>query len=168
MRLSNLLAFAGAALFATPAAADTIAITVTIPRLSVAEYHRPYVAVWLEQPGSRTIQTLAVWYDHDMRKDEGRKWLSDLRSWWRKGGRTASLDGVSGATRAPGPQRLTVSEADLKELKAGEYQLVVEAARETGGRELVRVPITLGSGKPTSASAKGSHELGLVSATVKP
>ena len=33
----------------TPAGAQTIDLSFTLPRLSVAEYHRPYVAVWLEK-----------------------------------------------------------------------------------------------------------------------
>ena len=42
---------------AAPAAAGTI--TVTIPRLTVAEYHRPYVAIWLEPQGGGAARTLA-------------------------------------------------------------------------------------------------------------
>lgn len=168
MRPTSLLALTSVATLATPAAADTITIDITIPRLSVAEYHRPYVAVWLEKPGSRKIRTLAVWYDHDMRGNEGRKWLTDLRTWWRKGGRSASIDGVTGATRAPGQQRLTIPATALRGLTAGQYQLVVEAAREVGGREIVKLPVLLGRSKPGNARAKGKSELGTVSATVKP
>ena len=54
----------------------------------------------------------------------------------------------------------------LKELKPGQYTLVVEAAREAGGYEAVRVPFTWG--KPgKAASAKGSSELGLVTVAVQ-
>ena len=41
--------FAGAAVGAPAMAAD-LAVTVEIPRLSVAEYHKPYVAIWVEAP----------------------------------------------------------------------------------------------------------------------
>src|ERR1051325_5942565 len=75
------LASAGAA---APAGASTVELTVKVPQLRVAEYHRPYVAIWLEQPGKPGIRTLAVWYDHDNRENGGTKWLRDLRSWWRK------------------------------------------------------------------------------------
>ena len=37
-----------AAALAAPAAAQSIDVTVNIPRLKVAEYHRPYVAIWIE------------------------------------------------------------------------------------------------------------------------
>ncbi len=149
MRLSILLA----GVIATPAAAATVSIT--IPRLSVAEYHRPYVAGWLEPAGGGAARTLFVWYDLKKRGAEpGTKWLSELRSWWRKGGRSLTLpaDGVSGATRAPGTYQVPLP----ANLPAGKYVLNIEAARETGGRELVSVPITIpGAG----GSASGSQEL---------
>lgn len=139
-----------------PAAAGTV--SVTISRLSVAEYHRPYVAVWLEPAGGGAARTLAVWYDVKKGGNEpGTKWLSELRAWWRKGGRSLALpaNGVSGATRAPGTHAIPLP-ADLK---PGAYVLNVEAARETGGRELVQVPFTA----PADAGrATGSHELGAV------
>ena len=45
----------------------------------------------------------------------------------------------SGATRAPGTYQVPLP-ADLK---PGQYVLTIEAARETGGREMVQVPITV-------------------------
>jgi hypothetical protein len=79
-------------------------------------------------------------------------------------------DGVSGATRAPGEQVVTFvdGKAPLGKLPAGEYQLVVEAAREVGGRELVRVPFVWPPAGAKSAQAKGEHELGIVTVNVKP
>ncbi len=139
------------------AAAQTV--SVTIPRLKVAEYHRPYVAGWLEPAAGGPARTVFVWYDVKKGGAEpGTKWLVDLRSWWRKGGRGLKLpaDGVSGATRAPGTYQIPLP----KGLPAGQYVLNVEAARETGGRELVRVPITVPA---RGGSATGSAELGTVS-----
>lgn len=168
----SLLTFAGAAVgaTATPALAADLNVTVEIPRLSVAEYHRPYVSIWIENPDATAAGTLAVWYDPDTKEDHGTKWLKDMRQWWRKAGRemTFPADGVSGATRAPGPQKLVFSGARgaLKTLKPGSYNLVVEAAREVGGHEAVRVPFVWGKpGKP--ASAKGAAELGAVTVSVK-
>lgn len=171
----SLLTFAGAAIGVSGAGAPALAadlnVTVEIPRLTVAEYHKPYVAIWIENPADASAAgTLAVWYDADNREDHGAKWLKDMRQWWRKAGREMSFpaDGVSGATRAPGPQKLVFagSKGALKALKPGQYNLVVEAAREVGGHEAVRVPFTWGKpGKP--ASAKGSAELGAVTVSVK-
>lgn len=169
-RSISLLTFAGAAVGAPAMAAD-LNVTVELPKLNVAEYHKPYVAIWIENPAdSSAAGTLAVWYDAKNREDNGAKWLKDMRQWWRKAGREMSFpaDGVSGATRAPGPQKLVFSGAKgaLKSLKPGQYNLVVEAAREVGGHEAVRVPFVWGKpGKP--ASAKGSAELGAVTVSVK-
>lgn len=143
---------------ATPAIAGTV--TVTIPRINVAEYHVPYVAVWIEPKAGGPARTLALWYDVDKRGAEpGTKWLADLRTWWRKGGRSLNLpaDGVSGATRAPGAHRIAIPAS----VKPGSYTLFVEAAREDGGRELVSLPLDI----PTRAAAmaSGKTELGAVS-----
>ena len=166
----SLLTFAGAAV-ATPALAADLNVTVEVPRLTVAEYHKPYVSIWIENPADATAAgTLAVWYDADSKEDKGVKWLKDMRQWWRKAGRTMTFpaDGISGATRAPGPQKVVFSGAKgpLKDLKPGQYNLVVEAAREVGGQEAVRVPFTWG--KPgAAATAKGTAEVGAVTVAVK-
>ena len=154
MRPTLMLTLGGA--IAAPASAGTI--TVTVPRLSVAEYHRPYVAIWLEPAAGGAARTLAVWYDVKKGGNEpGTKWLSDLRAWWRKGGRSLSMpaNGVSGATRAPGQYQIPLP----TDLKPGTYVLNVEAARETGGREIVTLPLTVPGAK---GRAGGSHELGAI------
>ena len=104
-----------------------------------------------------------MWYDVDKKGNEpGTKWLNELRAWWRKGGRSLSLpaDGISGATQAPGQHSLALP-ADLK---PGAYVLNVEAARETGGRELVTVPITVPA---AHAQATGNAELGAVTLSAR-
>ncbi|MEP1597956.1 MAG: DUF2271 domain-containing protein, partial [Hyphomonas sp.] len=40
------ITLAGMALLTSPAIAETLDIEIGIPRLDVAEYHRPYVAAW--------------------------------------------------------------------------------------------------------------------------
>ena len=61
-------------------------VSIEIPRLNVAEYHRPYVAVWLEKPDQSFVGNIAVWYDLKLKDNEGTKWLKDMRQWWRKSG----------------------------------------------------------------------------------
>lgn len=165
MQLSHRLALTGVTALGViaPAHAQTLDVTVTIPRLTVAEYHKPYVAIWLE-PAAGTPKTLAVWYDFDMKNGEGTKWLRDVRQWWRVSGRSMRFpaDGVSGATRAPGPQRISFGRAQLGTLAPGQYTLVVEAAREVGGRELVRVPFAWPPKPGQTARAAGTAELGAV------
>lgn len=164
LRITGLTASAiGAGLFAPGLAqAQTLDVSVTIPRLTVAEYHRPYVAIWLEKEGAAP-KTLAVWYDDDMKANEGTKWLRDVRQWWRASGRTMKFPaaGVSGATKAPGTHKVSFK----PQLSPGNYTLVVEAAREVGGRELLRLPFALPKGG--TARAAGKSELGAVTLTVK-
>ena len=159
-------------LMSTPAAAADLALTVEIPAMSVAEYHRPYVAIWVERSDQTVAANLAVWYALTGQNNEGTKWLKDLRQWWRRSGRdlTMPVDGVSGATRAPGQHAVTFSgvSGPLASLAPGSYQLVVEAAREVGGREIVEVPFTWPAQAAASANAKGSAELGAVIVNVRP
>ena len=155
----SLVLIAGAA--AVPATAASV--SVTIPRLNVAEYHRPYVAVWVEPAAGGAARTLAVWYDIKKGGNEpGTKWLADLRAWWRKGGRSLHLpaDGISGATRAPGQYSIPLP----TDLKPGAYVLNVEAARETGGRELVTLPLSVPN---SSGRAAGKGELGAVTLSAR-
>jgi hypothetical protein len=158
-------------LMAARASAADLAVTVEVPSMSVAEYHRPYLAIWIERPDQTVAANLAVWYSVKGSNGEGTKWLKDLRQWWRRAGRdlTLPIDGLSGATRAPGRHELAFSSATLASLPSGAYQLVVEAAREVGGRELIKVPFTWpASGAAARADAKGATELGAVTVTVRP
>ncbi len=163
LTLAATAAVAGA--LATPALAADLNVSIEIPRLSVAAYHRPYVAVWIERPDNTAVRTLAVWYEVS-NVAEGKDWLKDMRTWWRRGGRSLTLpaDGISSATKAPGTHAVRVPGARLSTLPAGDYVLVVEAARELGDREVVRVPFRWGSANTGRAS--GSTELGAVAITV--
>ncbi len=158
MRYSPFLLVGGLA--AIPASAATV--NVTIPRMTVAEYNQPYVAVWLEPAGGGAIRTVTVWYEVKKTGNEpGTKWLSDLRAWWRKGGKSMKMpaDGISGATRAPGAYAIPLP-ADLK----GDYVVHVEAAREAGGREVVSLPVKLPA---AGARGSGKTELGAISVTAR-
>ena len=165
---SRLLLSSGFALglVAGPAAAETLDMTVAIPRLTVAEYHRPYVAIWLEQAGA-PAKALSVWYDDDKKDNEGTKWLADVRQFWRAAGRSMSFpaDGISGATRAPGDQKISFAtgKGPIGALTPGNYTIVVEAAREVGGREVVRLPFAWPPKPGAVVKAAGKSELGTVS-----
>lgn len=154
---------------AAPATAADMSITVEIPRIQSAEYHSPYVAIWIEQPDQTGIITLANWYAVDLRNNEGLNWIQGMRTWWRKLGNRMTLptDGVSGATRAPGRHTITVpaTHPALRDLPAGQYTIGVEALREGGGREVVRVPFQW-NGQAQTASAQGAAELGAVSINI--
>jgi hypothetical protein len=200
-------------LFSANALAADLDVTIQIPQLEVAEYHRPYVAVWLEKQDKSVASNLAVWYQQkrggagggagapgprpeagpkppEAAKPEGgpkpeggkpaagpqaeggTKWLPDLRQWWRRSGRELSvpIDGVTGATRNVGEHKLSFAQgkAPLGELAPGQYQLVVEAAREDGGRELLDIPFTWPATSAQELKAQGKSELGAVTLALKP
>lgn len=161
----------GAALTTPTIFAADMNVKVEVPRLNVAEYHKPYVAFWIESTDQTFVRNLSVWYDLKKKDNGGTKWLKDVRQWWRKSGRDLQMpvDGVSGATRAPGEHQMTFgAKAGLDKLPAGEYVLVAEASREAGGREVVRVPFQWPPKASQTAQAKGEHELGAVSIELKP
>lgn len=167
-------------LFATPAFAADLKLGVELPRLDVAEYHRPYVAAWIEREDRSVAANLAVWYQlkrgnpapGQAAGEGGTKWLPDLRQWWRRGGRelTVPADGITSATRAAGVHELSFStgKAPLGELAPGQYKLMVEAAREDGGRELVELPFEWPGVGAALIKSQGSRELGALSLSIQP
>lgn len=148
--------------------AAEISLDLEVPRLDVAEYHRPYIAIWIEREDASVAVQLAAWYMQDTPGkggESGTQWLPDLRQWWRRGGRNLSLpvDGVTGATRPVGVHKLRFDDSGaLRDLAVGQYQIVIEAAREVGGRELLKLPLAWPPTEATQASIQGAHELGRI------
>jgi len=171
MKLSPSLAALSLPLISSGAVAADLSVKFELPQMNVAEYHKPYVAIWIERADQSVASTLAVLYDVKKKDNAGEKWVKDMRTWWRKAGREATLpiDGVSGATRAAGSHTMSFGPArtGIDKLPAGDYKLVIEAAREAGGRELVRVPFSLPAKGKVAASASGKEELGAVSIEIK-
>ncbi len=130
--------------------AAELEVELELPKISSAEYHRPYVAVWIENDQREQVLQIALWLEQE-------KWHRDLRSWWRRGGKALALpvDGVSGATRRPG--RYVVKRS--ADLSPGSYTLNVEAVREVGGREHLRMPFEWGKGA-VDGELSGETELG--------
>jgi hypothetical protein len=166
------LVLVAATLLPLPVVATQLAISVVIPPLKVAEYHRPYVAVWIERQDHSVAANLALWYDVRKADNEGTKWLKDLRQWWRRSGRDIPMpvDGVSGATRPAGQHRLNLAagKPPLGDLPPGRYELIVEAAREVGGREVLRLPFAWPTDSRAPLSVQGKDELGLVTLDIIP
>jgi hypothetical protein len=157
------------AMGAVSAPAAEIELNVEIPTLPVAEYHRPYVAIWIEGADQTIAANLALWYQT---RGDHTKWLPDLRQWWRRGGRDVKVpvDGLTGATRPVGQHILKFDAAaePLSKLAPGKYELVVEAVREVGGREAVRIPFEWPIKGAKQGSAKGTKELGAVALKLNP
>ena len=173
IHVTTTLTIALSGILAMPAYAAELNLSVEVPQLNVAEYHRPYVAIWLEGADQKVAANLSVWYQmKDTAEGHGTKWLPDLRQWWRKSGRELKVpvDGVTGPTKPAGTHALSFTDKQpaLKALAPGNYTLVVEAVREVGGRELVKIPFTWPAKAPQSGKAQGSSEIGAVTLAVKP
>jgi hypothetical protein len=164
--MRNVVMLAVQVVMAGAAHAGTLELTVEIPKLNVAEYHRPYVAIWIEDASGKVAANLQVWYDIKLKDQEGEKWLKDIRQWWRRTGRELNLpvDGVSSPTKPPGKNtvKFDTGVGPIAMLPAGEYKIIVEASREVGGKELVEIPFTWGPGAEAAGSASGKTELGAV------
>ena len=159
------------AVVAVPALSAEALLKIQLPRLDIAEYHKPYVAAWIEKASDQSFAgNVALWYDVGKRNNGGAKWLKDMRSWWRKSGHDApAIDGVTGATRAAGEHAIDLLEAQaVTALAPGRYELVVEAARENGGREVLRVPFDWPLRKAQSAKAQSQGELGAIAIVARP
>ncbi|WP_459556683.1 DUF2271 domain-containing protein [Lacunimicrobium album] len=166
--------FLAAAMIAPPGAGESkLEVGVEIPQLNVSEYHRPYIAVWVQDPDDKVVTNLAVWYQLKTPTDKtGKKWLPDLRQWWRRSGRTLDVpvDGVTGPTKPAGFHELKFGKDDkqLANLKPGNYTLLVEASREVGGRELIEIDFTWPVQETKTFDANGKSELGKITLKVNP
>ncbi|MCB1689638.1 MAG: DUF2271 domain-containing protein [Halioglobus sp.] len=140
------------------ASASEVRVDFEIPTIDTVEYHRPYIALWIEDDQRKQVAHLALWLEQE-------KWHRDLRSWWRRGGNKLALpvDGVSGATRKPGSYTVTSTQV----LPDGKYTLNIEAVREVGGREHIKIPFDWTS-RQITITELGSSELGEVSLTITP
>ena len=155
--LRSIVAAGAILLFASVVQAeDKLHIELTIPELQVNPYHKPYVAIWLEQENRQYVTTIALWAD-DM------EWYKDLRQWWRKAGRSQlPFDSATGATKKPGTYQIDWSGKDNqgKSVPAGTYYLKIEASREEGGREFVKTKVHID--KKNQLTLAGSKELGQI------
>jgi len=128
------------------------------------EYHRPYVASWIESSKGKSVRTLLLWR-------EQAKWLKDIRRWWRKAGRKDAVlvDGITSATRAAGKFKLSFMAQDDNNvaLNKGQYTLFIEVVRENGGRAIIRQPFYLNGNKETFTLA-ATNETDQIKLSVNP
>ena len=109
-------------------------------------YHRPYVAVWLEDKDGFPVKTAVLWLQTT---GPGPRWHRDLTKWYSNDQMRKLVDQVeligtiSGATRGAGEYetRFDGTDNDGKPLKPGKYALCLEAAREHGTHQFVRETI---------------------------
>ena len=140
-----------------------LTVNVELPQAQGFGARRPYVAVWIEDKDRFPVRTLAVWF-------EKARWLNELRAWYRDDRLRAMAEGneilgsVTSATRSPGKYTFQWDGKDNsgKLVKAGQYTVLLEAAREHGGYSLDRREMNF-NGQPAQAQLPPDAELGAVS-----
>lgn len=140
------------------ASANELHIQLEIPAIDTGTYHRPYVAVWIENEQQQPVRLINIWVEKP-------DWIKDLRRFWRKIGRSdkALVDANTGATKGPGQYRLSWDGKDDQgnAVAPGKYLLLVEAAREQGGRNLAKQQFDW-NGQPVKLEIPASIELGTI------
>ena len=156
----------GAAQIAAPKWDDRfeLAVDLEIAPQQGYRYHRPYVAVWVEDSGGRPVRTLSVWVNTSGR---GPRYIRELRRWFtmerdqEDAGGPDLIATVSSATRLPGQYTVTWNGRDDRGavVEQGTYRVVIEAAREHGSYQLMQQELTLAA-KPVAADLAGNEEIG--------
>ena len=127
-------------------------------------YHRPYVAVWVEDANGRPVRTLSAWVNTSGR---GPRYIRELRRWFSMERQQEDAGGpdlittVSSATRLPGQYTVTWNGRDDRGnvVDQGNYRVFIEAAREHGSYQLMQQDLTLGA-KPVAADLGSNEEIG--------
>jgi hypothetical protein len=139
-----------------------LAVDVVIAAQQGSRYHRPYVAVWVEDAAGQSVRTLILWVNTGGR---GQRYIRELRRWFaadraQPAGGPDLVQTVSSATRLPGQYAVTWDGKDDRGrvVEQGTYRVSVEAAREHGSYELLRQELTVGT-RPVSMSLPGNDEL---------
>ncbi|HZN32809.1 MAG TPA: DUF2271 domain-containing protein [Pirellulaceae bacterium] len=121
-------------------------------------YHRPYVAVWIEDADGFPVRTLTLWV-------AGSRWVPDLRRWYKSDQVRRQVDKFdlvarAGSTRKPGQYSAIWDGRDGEDklCPPGEYTVYIEAAREAGTYQLIRQKIALGK-EPLSQKLTGNIEI---------
>ena len=135
-------------------------ISLELARIDDFRYHRPYVAVWVENQDHVPVRTIALWFGK-------MRYLSELRSWYHgdqrrsNGNDTDIVRAISSATRPPGKYTLKWDGKDDegKLVKPGKYTICIEAAREHGTYQILRQEMDF-SGKAQQVTLTGGTEIG--------
>lgn len=138
-------------------AGTTLTLDYTLPEFSVADYNRPYVAIWISDTEQKPLKTLLL-------LGETERWARENTRWWRRVGRRNPelLDGVARPTRAPGAYQLQWDGKDDfgVALPPGPYLLHVEASRENGGSTYRELPFSWGGTEVYEQETMPDGELG--------
>ncbi len=141
-----------------------LAVDLEIATPQGGRWHRPYVAVWVEDAAGKPVRTLSLWVQTTGR---GPRYIRELRRWFsvdrdvEEAGGPDLITAVSSATRLPGRYTVTWDGRDDRNnvVEQGTYRLFVEAAREHGTYQLMQQELSL-AGKPVAVDLPGNEEIG--------
>jgi len=141
-----------------------LAVDLEIAPQQGSRWHRPYVAVWVEDASGKPVRTLSAWVNTEGR---GPRYFRELRRWFsmerdqQDAGGPDLVATVSSATRPSGHYTVTWNGRDDRGnvVEQGTYRLIIEAAREHGTYQLMQQDLTLTS-KPVTADLPGNEEIG--------
>ena len=139
-----------------------LTVSFELNRQSSGRYHRPYVAVWVEDSDGYPRRTLILW----LQEGKGERWHRDLKRWYVQDlvrqvvDETELIGTISAATRPPGKYKAVWDGKDDngKFVPPGKYTLYLEAAREHGTYQIMKTPITIGD-KEQNGTLKGNVEI---------
>jgi FAD:protein FMN transferase len=136
-------------------------------------YRRPYVAVWVENAEGFPVRNLILWVSQT--GSGPFQWLPDLKRWYladqarKKLDKTELVLTLSRPTRPPGKYSVVWNGLDdhKKPLPRGKYTICIDAAREHGTSQSIRIPVTV-DGQRFSSEDKGNVEIKAASVTFRP
>ena len=103
-------------------------------------FHRPFVAVWVENKKKESVRNVVVWFNKP-------RWLPELKRWFSKNQSVSqdhsTMGSISSATRSAGKYALVWNGLDDvgKPVPSGKYTIYIEAAREHGTYQLMKQDI---------------------------
>lgn len=140
-----------------------LAVDLEIPTQSGGRYHRPYVAVWIQDEAGKPVRTISLWVQTT---GKGPRYIRELKR-WISAGRDAQDSGgpdlvstVSSATRLPGRYSVAWDGHDDngKLVEQGTYRVFIEAAREHGTYGLLQQDVVCAA-KPVAADLPANGEV---------
>lgn len=136
-----------------------LAVDLEIAAQEGGRYHRPYVAVWIEDEAGRPVRTLSLWVNTTGR---GPRYIRELKNWIfaQRDQQAELVSTVSSATRLPGRYSVTWDGRDdnKKPVEQGTYRVHIEAAREHGTYQLMQQDMSFGT-KPIAVDLPGNTEI---------
>jgi len=141
-----------------------VSFEINRPEGGGGRYRRPYVVVWVEDKDGFPVRTVSLWVSQGGAGPF--QWVLDLKRWYKSDKARKKVDPqelvltMSRPTRPPGQYTVVWDGKDDrgKPVAAGEYTVLIDAAREHGTYQGIRKQVTLGD-RPFAEELKGNVEI---------